>query len=67
MAGCYMAINDIHNAMDRCMLALDMTEEIECPRPLQSKLHSVIAEIYDMIGDSENAEMHRAIAKRLLR
>lgn len=67
MAGCYMAINDIHNAMDRCMLALDMTEEIECPRPLQSKLHSVIAEIYDMIGDSENAEMHRAIAKRLSR
>ncbi|MCM1051832.1 MAG: AAA family ATPase [Paenibacillus sp.] len=67
MASCYLAINDIHNAMDRCMLALDMIEEIECPRPLQSRLHTIIAEIYDIIGDSEKAEMHRSIAKRLSR
>ena len=36
MASCYMAEGDIHNAMDRCMLALDMLDDIECPRQLQT-------------------------------
>lgn len=65
MAGCYMSTGDLHNALDRCIMALDLIEEIECPRPLQSRLHTILADIYDATGDSEQADLHRSIAKRL--
>lgn len=65
MAGCYMSTGDLHNALDRCIMALDLIEEIECPRPLQSQLHTILADIYDATGDSEQADLHRSIAKRL--
>ncbi len=67
MASCYMAEGDIHNAMDRCMLALDMLDDIECPRQLQCRLHTCLADIFEETGDSEEAARHRAIAKRLKR
>ena len=67
MGTCYMSNGDIHNALDRCMLALDMLDEVECPRPLQSRLHTTLADIFDETGDSDEAARHRAIAKRLRR
>lgn len=65
MAACYLLLNDLHNALDRCILALDMLEEHEYPRPLQYRLHTILADIYDGIGDTEQADIHRRIAKRL--
>jgi len=63
MAECYMHLNDLHNALDRCILALDIQEE--SPRRLQYRLHTILADIYDAIGDSGQAAIHRKIAKRL--
>lgn len=65
MADCYLHSDDMHNALDRCMLALDMLENDEYPRPLQHRLHTILADIYDAIGDTEHADLHRKIAKRL--
>lgn len=65
MGACYMHLDDLHNAMDRCMLALDMLEEQEYPRAQQYRLHTLLADIYDGIGESDTAEYHRKIAKRL--
>ncbi|MDE5669424.1 MAG: hypothetical protein K2I24_07805, partial [Duncaniella sp.] len=66
MAECYMRLNDLHNALDRCILALDIIEnDDECPRRLQYRLHTVLADIYDGTGDSAQAELHRKIARRL--
>ncbi len=67
MAECYMLLNDLHNALDRCMLALDIIKngDEEYPRRLQYRLHTTIADIYDDIGDTAQAELHRKIARRL--
>lgn len=65
MADCYMHCGDMHNALDRCMLALDMLENSEYPRQLQYRLHTILADIYEAIGDTEQADLHRKIAKRL--
>ncbi len=65
MAISYHKLNDIHNAMDRCLLGLDLTEENDYPRPLLCSLHTLTAELYDIIGDSAAAARHRSIAKRL--
>ena len=67
LAECYMAAGDVHNALDRCMVATDIIEEKECPRSMQARLHTLLAEIYDAAGDSAQAEYHRAIAKRMKR
>lgn len=67
LAECYMAVGDVHNALDRCMVATDLIEEVECPRALQARMHSLLADIYDGVGDTAQAEYHRAIAKRLKR
>ena len=70
MAECYMHLDDLHNALDRCIVALDIIDENdgeECPRGLQFRLHSILADIYDGIGDTEQADIHRRIAKRLKR
>ena len=64
LAECYMATGDVHNALDRCMIATDIIEERECPRPLQARLHSTLGDIYDAAGDPAQAEYHRGIAKR---
>lgn len=65
MATIYNDLGDIHNAMDRCLLALDLSEEISCPRQSLSLLHSLLADLYDAVDDSASASHHRAIAKRL--
>lgn len=65
MATSYHVTDDIHNAMDRCLIALDLTEEHDYPRPLLRSLHTLLAELYDRIGDSASADHHRSIAKRL--
>ena len=67
MADCYMRLNDLHNALDRCMLALDIIKngDEEYPRRHQYRLHTILADIYDGIGDTTQAELHRKIARRL--
>ena len=67
MAECYMHLKDTHNAFDRCMLALDIikNDDEEYPRRLQYRLHTTLADIYDDIGDTAQAELHRKIARRL--
>lgn len=65
MATSYHIIDDIHNAMDRCLIALDISESHDYPRPLLRSLHTLLAELYDRIGDSAAADHHRSIAKRL--
>ncbi len=67
MAECYMLLNDLHNALDRCMLALDIIKngDEEYPRRHQYRLHTILADIYDGIGDTTQAELHRKIARRL--
>ncbi len=67
MAECYMRLNDLHNALDRCMLALDIIKngDEEYPRRHQYRLHTILADIYDGIGDTTQAELHRKIARRL--
>lgn len=67
MASCYISARDFHNAMDRCLIALELIDDADCPRTLQCKLHITLADIYDEIGDSSQAERHRTIAKRLSR
>ncbi len=67
MAECYMLLNDLHNALDRCMLALDIIKngDEEYPRRHQYRLHTILADIYDGVGDTTQAELHRKIARRL--
>lgn len=65
MATSYHKLDDIHNAMDRCLLGLNLTEENDYPRPLLRSLHALTAELYNIIGDSASAAHHRSIAKRL--
>ena len=49
------------------MLALDIikNDDEEYPRRLQYRLHTTLADIYDDIGDTAQAELHRKIARRL--
>ncbi|WP_289871025.1 AAA family ATPase [uncultured Duncaniella sp.] len=63
----YHNLSDQHNAMDRCLIALDLSETNDYPRPLLSTLHSLLADIYDSIGDASSAQHHRQIANRLKR
>lgn len=63
----YHNLSDPHNAMDRCLIALKLTETNDYPRPLLSTLHSLLADIYDSIGDASSAQHHRQIAARLKR
>lgn len=61
----YHQLGDEHNAMDRCLVALDLAETGEHPRPALCSLHSLLADIYDATGDPSSAHRHRQIAKRL--
>ena len=63
----YFNLSDPHNAMDRCLVALNLSETNDYPRPALSTLHSLLADIYDSIGDPSSAHHHREIAKRLKR
>lgn len=61
----YFQLSDSHNAMDRCLVALSLSEIKEYPRPQLSQLHSLLADIYESIGDPSSAHHHRQIAARL--
>ncbi|MCM1077507.1 MAG: AAA family ATPase [Bacteroides sp.] len=61
----YHNLSDPHNAMDRCLVALELSETNDYPRPSMSALHSLLADIYDSIGDPSSAHRHREIARRL--
>ena len=61
----YFQLSDSHNAMDRCLVALSLSETKEYPRPQLSQLHSLLADIYESIGDPSSAHHHRQIAARL--
>jgi len=65
MATSYHILDDTHNAMDRCLLGLSLTEDGEYPRPLLRSLHTLLAELYESIGDTASADHHKSIAKRL--
>lgn len=65
MAITYHKLDDIHNAMDRCLIGLELIEENEYPRPLLRSLHTLTADLYETIGDTAAASYHRSIAKRL--
>lgn len=65
MGFAYHSLGDSHNAMDRCLVALDFAETGEVPRPSLSRLHSLLADIFDSIGDPSSASHHRDIARRL--
>lgn len=61
----YHRLDDEHNAMDRCLVALGLTETKDYPRPSLCSLHSLLADIYDATGDPSSAHRHRQIAARL--
>lgn len=63
----YFNLDDCHNAMDRCLVALNLSESGNYPRPALSVLHSLLADIYESIGDSASSHEHREIAKRFKR
>lgn len=65
MAMAYYRLDDIHNAMDRCLVALSLTETNDYPRPALHNLHSLLADIYETSGDKSSAHHHREIARRL--
>lgn len=64
-ANALFQLEDYHNSMDRCMVALDLLEEEECPRHIQATLHDTLAEIYALSGDTLLEARHRKIASRL--
>ncbi|WP_289299811.1 AAA family ATPase [Duncaniella muris] len=61
----YYRMDDVHNAMDRCLVALSLSETADCPRQALHGLHSLLADIYDTAGDKSSAHHHREIARRL--
>lgn len=61
----YHRQSDEHNAMDRCLVALSLSEENSYPRPALCSLHTLLADIYESIGDPSSATHHRQIASRL--
>lgn len=61
----YYRMDDVHNAMDRCLVALSLSETANCPRQALHGLHSLLADIYDTAGDKSSAHHHREIARRL--
>lgn len=65
MATSYHKLDDIHNAMDRCLVGLELIAENEYPRPLLRTLHTLTADLYEAIGDTASAARHRSIANRL--
>lgn len=65
MAMAYYRLSDIHNAMDRCLIALDLSEANEYPRQALSSLHSLLGDLYEVSGDKSSAHRHRRIAARL--
>lgn len=67
MAMAYYNIDDVHNALDRCLVALSLSETSDYPRPALYNLHSLLADIYETAGDKSSAHHHSEIAKRLRR
>lgn len=65
MGVAYFQMDDTHNAMDRCLVALSLSETNNYPRPQLSQLHLLLADIYESIGDPSSAHHHRQIAERL--
>lgn len=65
MADAYLGLEDHGNALDRCLLALSMTEQQEVKRPTLLSIHTHLADIYEQVGDTAQADHHRKIAKRL--
>lgn len=65
MGMAYYRMDDVHNAMDRCLVALSLSETADCPRQALHGLHSLLADIYDTAGDKSSAHHHREIARRL--
>ncbi len=61
----YYRMDDVHNAMDRCLVALSLSETADCPRQALHGLHSLLADIYDTAGDKSSAHHHREIERRL--
>lgn len=61
----YYRMDDVHNAMDRCLVSLSLSETADCPRQALHGLHSLLADIYDTAGDKSSAHHHREIARRL--
>lgn len=53
----YFKLDDMVQALDNYLRASDLRED-------SSSAHSLIAKVYDRIGDSENAEYHRNLAQR---
>ncbi len=65
MGAAYYHLSDSHNALDRCLLALSLSETHEPPRPTLRSLHTLLADIFDSIDEPEKAAHHRKIASRL--
>ncbi len=53
----YFKLDDMVQALDNYLRASDLRED-------SSSAHTLIANVYDRIGDSENAEYHRDLAQR---
>ncbi|MDE6378499.1 MAG: helicase, partial [Duncaniella sp.] len=65
LANALFQLEDYHNSMDRCLIAIDLLEEEECPRHVQAVLHDTLAEIYALQGETALESHHRRIASRL--
>lgn len=65
LAECHYRTGDIHNAMNRCLSAETLRESHACPRQVAVRLHTLLADIYEQLGDTAAATRHRKIAKRL--
>lgn len=65
MADAYIGLGDYANALDRCLLALSKNDDIDINRPTLLSIHTHLADIYEHVGDTAQADHHRKIAKRL--
>lgn len=65
LAEIYFKTDDLHNAMNRCLTAEKLLETETIPRHQAARFHTIVADIYEALGDTSAAAHHRKIAKRL--
>ncbi len=67
MGRCYWSRSDMHNAMDRCLAAINVAERAETSVRQIAPVHELLGDIFEQLGDEAQAEHHRLLARRLKR
>lgn len=57
----------MHNAMDRCLAAINVAERAETSVRQIAPVHELLGDIFEQLGDEAQAEHHRLLARRLKR